>query len=204
MKTNNTREGKIQQGRCLLDKHFYPFPFSCCTLFFHTVQGGAFLAIGIAALFLTFDIHFTFTDSLPMGLYRSVSGTPTKGALVSICLPDDLAAIAKERGYGRPGHCPGGLAPLLKQVVAMSGDTVSVTDMGLTVNGIEIPNTARIRHDSQGREVPMVDSGVYRDGNSEIWLIANHSTRSWDSRYFGPLPLGRVQSVMKPLITWSN
>lgn len=211
MKTNNTREGKITAHRARFVTFSPPSLFRAARAFSRQSDAVRFRPAFFIALVICLilspsvvGIRFTFTDSLPMGLYRSVPGVPTRGALVSICLPDDLATLAKERGYGRPGHCPGGLAPLLKQVVAMSGDSVSVTDAGLTVNGIEISNTERIHYDSQGQEVPMIGAGIYQTVNNELWLIANHSTRSWDSRYFGPLPADHVQSVMQPLITWSN
>lgn len=211
MKKTIRREGKITAHRASFVTFSPPSLFRAARAFFRQSDAArclpVFFIILAACLVLSptvLGIHFTYTDSLPMGLYRSVTGVPTRGALVSICLPDDLYILAKERGYGRPGRCPGGIAPLLKQVVAMSGDSVSVTDSGLTVNGIEIPNTARMHHDSQGRSIQMIDAGIYRTGNNELWLIANHSTRSWDSRYFGPITLGQVQSVMQPLIAWSN
>lgn len=211
MKTNNTREGRITAHCAGFVTYSPPSLFRAASAFFRQRNAArclpAFFIILAICLVLSpaaFGIRFTYTDSLPMGLYRSVTGVPTRGALVSICLPSELAGMAKERGYGRPGRCPGGLAPLLKRVVAMPGDSVLVTDAVLTVNAVEIPNTARIRHDSQGRAIPMIETGIYRTGENELWLIANHSARSWDSRYFGPLPLDRLQSVMQPLITWSN
>lgn len=211
MRTNNTREGRITAHRARSLTFSPPSLFRTASAFSRQRKAArfrpAFFTILIICLTLSpaiFGIRFTYTDSLPIGLYRSVPGIPTRGALVSICLPDDLSSLAKERGYGRPGRCPGDIAPLLKQVVAMPGDAVSVTDAGLTVNGIEISNTSRIHHDSQGRAIQMIDTGIYQTGNNELWLIANHSTRSWDSRYFGPIPMDQVQSAMQPLITWED
>lgn len=159
------------------------------------------LLIGVACL--AFGIRFTWTASLPPGLYRTVDAPLTHGVLVSVCLPDTLIDTAWDRGYGNPGFCPGGLAPLLKEVAAMPGDTVRVESSGLTVNGIPITRTQRRDLDSEGRPIPMIKVGIYTVGDSELWLISNYRSRSWDSRYFGPLHSDRVQSVMQPLLVWN-
>lgn len=161
----------------------------------------AIFIIMAAILCLTFGIRFTWSASLPPGLYRTVNAPLTHGVLVAVCLPDTLIDTAWDRGYGNPGFCPGGLAPLLKKVVAMPGDTVRVEAAGLSVNGIPIPRTQRRDLDSEGRPVPMIEAGAYTVGTGGLWLVSNYRSRSWDSRYFGPLHLDRVQSVMQPLMT---
>jgi conjugative transfer signal peptidase TraF len=207
MKTGNTREGRITARRARSLTFSPPSLFVTAAGFAALPStarfwpaGFAVLMFGLVFFFPAFGIHFNLTDSLPMGLYRAVPDSPTHGSLVSVCLPDDLAALAKDRGYGRPGSCPGGIAPLLKRIVAIPGDTVLITESGLTVNDAPIPNTTRLVRDSEGREIPMIEVGTYQTVQGELWLIANHSTRSWDSRYFGAIPMDRVQSVMRPLL----
>lgn len=44
-----------------------------------------------------------------------------------------------ERNYINPGLCDDGYAYLMKKVVAVKGDVVSVTDEGVFVNGQFVP-----------------------------------------------------------------
>ena len=57
---------------------------------------------------------------------------------MAACLPPDSGAaqLAVERGYLPTGQCPGGFAPLLKQIVAIPGDTVTLTDEQVWINEI--------------------------------------------------------------------
>jgi hypothetical protein len=38
----------------------------------------------------------------------------------------------------------------------------------------------------------------------DLWVISSHSTRSWDSRYWGPASTGAIAEVLRPLITFSH
>jgi type IV secretory pathway protease TraF len=45
-------------------------------------------------------------------------------------------------------------------------------------------------------------SGAYRVGTGEVWLFGFNDTRSWDARYFGPVPLTGIRGVLRPVVTW--
>jgi len=47
-----------------------------------------------------------------------------------------------------------GATPLLKQVIAEEGDTVAVSDAGISVNGRLVPNTRPRATDTAGRPMP--------------------------------------------------
>src|SRR5258708_39776671 len=73
-------------------------------------------------------LRLNLTGSLPVGLYVAARAAPVRGALVLVCLPSEVAAFARARGYvPRGGACPGGIVPIGKPIVAMPGDTVTVT-----------------------------------------------------------------------------
>src|SRR6266851_977069 len=81
-------------------------------------------------------LRLNLTGSLPVGLYLAVGAASARGALVLVCLPPQVAAFARARGYvPRGGACPGGVVPIGKPIVAMPGDTVTVTPTGMLVNG---------------------------------------------------------------------
>ena len=104
---------------------------------------------------------------------------------------------ARERGYLAPGWgCDGGVAPLLKQVVALPGDWVDVSPDGIRVNGREIANSARLAVDGAGRPMPPPAAGEVPAGH--IWLFSGHA-QSFDSRYFGPVARAAVIGTVAPL-----
>lgn len=122
------------------------------------------------------------TPSLPKGVYRITPGRDlAKGDLVSFCLQGDFADLAKERGYLQAGSCENGLRPLLKRLVGLPGDYIEADS--LVIRAV----------DSQGRPMPSVlQSGVIPSGMALV--LADHEG-SFDSRYFGLVPLNSLQRV---------
>jgi type IV secretory pathway protease TraF len=43
---------------------------------------------------------------------------------------------------------------------------------------------------------------VRRVGAGEVWLFGFNDARSWDARYFGPVPAAGVRGVLRPVVTW--
>jgi len=68
---------------------------------------------------------------------------------------------AAERGYIPAGACPGGHEPLVKPVAAVAGDRVTVTALGIAVNGEPIAQSAPLDEDSAGRPLRPVPAGAY-------------------------------------------
>lgn len=127
---------------------------------------------------------------------------PGRGALVLICLPPEVAAFGTERGYvPRGGACPGGVLPVGKAVLAIVGDTVTVTPSGLLVNGGPVPNSQPLLSDRKGRPLPRLAVGRYVVRLGELWVLSSYSRLSFDSRYFGPLEADHVRASVRPLWT---
>ena len=125
------------------------------------------------------------TPSLPKGLYRLVEGFPGKGDLVTFCLQGEFAELALQRGYLQAGSCPSGLRPLLKRLAGLPGDYIEADT--LTIRSL----------DSQGRHMPSVlQSGFIPSGMA--FVLADHAG-SFDSRYFGFVPLESLQRVQAVL-----
>jgi len=187
------------------------------------VAGSVLALVGLLALpMLLFGpppLSINVSGSLPVGLYwtgslpqpdsnpgESTSGTSKSdpsievGMLVSACLPPQAATSALERGYLPEGTCPSGAAPVGKVVAALSGDTVDVTDSGSFVNGALLPNSAPLLHDSKGWAMPRL-RGRFVLPAETAWLYSGHSRRSFDSRYYGPVPLSGVRGQLFPLLT---
>ena len=128
-------------------------------------------------------LRVNLTPSLPIGIYALCPDTPGKGDAAAFCLEGEFAEMARERGYLLAGSCPSGLRPLLKRVAGLPGDV--------------IPYDLSVRPaDSLGRALPSVPlQGVVPPGMALV--LADHPG-SFDSRYFGLVPLDALQRV-KPL-----
>jgi len=150
-----------------------------------------------------FGILIANTDSAaPAGVYHIASQSFHRGDLVAACLPPEIAQAGLARGYLRTGSCPGNAEPVGKIADGLSGDTVVIERGGVTINGAPIPHSAVALHDSKGRPLQHVPFGSYRVGANQVWLFGFHDRRSWDARYFGPVPLSSVRGAIQPVLTW--
>ena len=175
------------------------------------------LRVGIALLVcvtvgLALGVRYNSTHSMPKGFYTEAAVSAEeaaaglrvqRGELVMFCLPPDVAAFGTERGYLIKGRCPGGVAPLGKAVVAVEGDTVLVTDLGVNVNGEPVPFTEPLRVDSKGRTLhPKMGERVI--GVGEAFVVSNYHGRSFDSRYYGPIKTAAIRGRIREVLTWGN
>jgi len=166
---------------------------------------GALLAV--AAGVEASGVWLNLSPSMPVGLYLAhhVSGTEAalpRGAIVAVCLPDSLAAWGRPRGYLIRGRCRDGTAPVGKPIFAVAGDTVSVKPDGLARNRLLIPYTLALDRDRAGRPLPRLSDGDYPVQAGQFWLVSTHVRASWDSRYYGPVPVANVVAVLRPV--WTN
>lgn len=147
-------------------------------------------------------LRLNLTGSLPVGLYVASPGAPVRGALVLACLPSGVAAFAKERGYVPQGEeCPGSMGAIGKPVLAVGGDTVTVTPIGLLVNGAPVPNSRPLAADRKGRPLPRLLMGTYVVSPGELWVLSSYSRLSFDSRYFGAIQASQVRARLRRLWT---
>jgi conjugative transfer signal peptidase TraF len=161
---------------------------------FGLIAGAA--GVGVQSVVVAAGLWVNVTESLPIGIYRAVHAPLTRGAFVLACPPEWAGKLARERGYLWSGPCPGGIARLGKQIVAVGGDTVEVSNGGLTVNGMPVPRSAPLARDPRGRVLPVL-RGRWVVPLNGVWLWAGCSARSFDSRYFGVVPLSEVRSVVE-------
>ncbi len=136
---------------------------------------------------------WNLTPSVPRGLYaveplRSLRVT----TLVTVQPPPALASLLDHGGY-----LPRGV-PLLKRILALSGQTVCRIGSQITVDGIAaVPARER---DGRGRPLPSWQ-GCRVIGHDEVFLMNWDEPDSLDGRYFGPLPMTTVIARAVPLWT---
>lgn len=160
-------------------------------------------ALGTVAILLTtiplfidmpLRLMWNASASVPRGLYIVKPAVPRRGDLAVVRPPASVAHFMDRRHY-----VPLGI-PLLKPVAAVSGATVCRVGPDVTVDGA--PLAMALRADRLGRPLP-VWSGCHHLIPGELFLLADASPSSFDSRYFGPVTAGDVVGRAVPLWTVS-
>ena len=144
-------------------------------------------------------VRLNDSPSLPVGLY--VVTSDRSADLVEFCPTEPYASLAVERGYRSEGSCPDRGAPLMKPIAAQPGDTVEISSRGFAVNGNALPNSAPLKVDTEGRRLQHWPFGKYRVETATVWVISSYNRRSFDSRYFGPVPTISIRARVRPLLT---
>jgi conjugative transfer signal peptidase TraF len=167
------------------------------------IGGMAVLAAGLACT--AAGLRINATKSIPLGVYRTSSAPAEKGAYVLFCPPPtELFKEAKARLYIGAGFCPGGYGYMMKRILAAKGDSVTVADEGVRVNGALLPLSAPLRFDRDGRTLLRYPAAGFMLRASEALLMSDTSATSFDGRYFGPMPLSQIKTVIVPVLTWQG
>jgi len=168
-----------------------------------TIAGIAVAAAILIAIAEAFGVLISNTDSAaPAGIYRMVGSDIDRGDLVAACLPIAVAQEGLARGYLRPGGCVGDVEPVDKIVGALPGDIVEIEPGWVAINGKRIAHSATATHDSLDRPLSHVEWGKHVVAANEVWLFGFNDRRSWDSRYFGPIPIANMRGKLEPVLTW--
>ena len=166
--------------------------------------GAAVALAAVVGLGALLGLRLNLTESLPRGVYRTITEEPRRGSIVVVCLPLEAAELARERGYLGPGSCPGGVRGLGKIVLATGGDVVAHREKGIAVNQKPILSSRTLTLDSRQRALPHYPWGEYVLGSREFWLFSPYRPNSYDSRYFGPVSASHVVAVLRPVWTWGR
>ena len=160
----------------------------------------AFTTIAAAGLLLsTFSgatPHYIWnaSNSVPIGLYHVQPATRlTVTELVAVQPPDLLAAFLDLNGYLPIG------VPMLKRVLALSGQTVCRNGLTIAVDGIDMGQA--YERDGRGRPLP-VWHGCRVIADGDVFVMNWQSANSLDSRYFGPLPASAV--IGRAIPVWTD
>ena len=146
----------------------------------------------------TAGIRINATPSLPIGLYIKADAS---SKFIEFCPVGPSAWLAANRGYRTAGDCPDGASALLKPIIAKAGDIVEVTAEGISVNAHFVQNTAPLSMDTKHRPLDHFPYGRYIVAREEVWVASSYNSLSFDSRYYGPVPIYRIREHLKPLLT---
>ena len=163
---------------------------------------------GVAALTLGFAFYLAgarvnTTRSIPLGPYWTTSAPVEKGQYVIVCPPNaSVFHEAKKRGYIAAGLCTGDYGYIMKRVLAVEGDVIAITSEGVRVNGHLLSLSAPLKADRVGRSLPRYQSNPFTLEASEVLLMSDASSISFDSRYFGPVKRAQIRGGIRPVLTW--
>ncbi|MGK2942264.1 MAG: S26 family signal peptidase [Immundisolibacter sp.] len=159
----------------------------------------AISVLGAAAIGFPALIHpaprlvWNASASAPVGLYLVQPGEGiARGDLVLVHTPDSVRQLAAERGY-LPAD-----VPLIKRIVAAGGDVVCATGNVIFINGRVA--AGRLSRDRLDRLLPGWN-GCHLLDSSEVFLLMQGVTDSFDSRYFGAVPATTIIGRLAPLWT---
>jgi len=166
-------------------------------------------AVGLLGMGLYFFLHGVAKASLPVVI--NVSGSMPRGVywkekrervvvgdLVLVCPSSKKVwdVIEQSNHVVRGSGCGGELAPLIKQVVAVENDFVSVRKEGVFVNDVQIKRSAPKSYSSRGNPLFLAPSGRIEEGR--VFLLGS-SSESLDSRYVGTFLVTDVKATLLPL-----
>lgn len=141
------------------------------------------------------DIRFIWnaSASVPIGLYRIVPGGHVDVTDLAVVMPPaELAAFLDERRY-----LPRGL-PLIKRVLALGG--AAVCRRGRAIIAYDGIYGQALARDTRGRPLPDWQGCRTLQGG-EAFFMNWDSPDSFDSRYFGPLPVSAIVGRAIPVWT---
>ncbi|HIF9287252.1 TPA: conjugative transfer signal peptidase TraF [Photobacterium damselae] len=160
----------------------------------------AVITIGLAGVGFCLGYRWNESISYPPGIYRLTQTDKAyqKGDLVLFCPPNNAAIqMAKSRGYLKFGTCDGGVTPVMKRIVATSGDKISL-DHIVKVNDHELPKTYILKEDGEHRSLPKLSNFTLQE--NQVFLISDHlPTVSFDSRYYGAVPTKNLIGHITPI-----
>lgn len=162
---------------------------------------GVVLFGSVACAFAFGGYRINTTPSFPLGLWQiePLNRPVRDGDVVMICPPSGQAVeLARERGYMRRGLCSSGTGPLIKRVVAVAGQSVTVDDQ-VAIDGEPLRSSKVRRLDGEGREMPVYAGGIVPPGNV---FLHSEFVASYDSRYFGPLPTSGILGLARQVLTF--
>ncbi|WP_022960148.1 S26 family signal peptidase [Spongiibacter tropicus] len=136
-------------------------------------------------------VVYNASDSVPIGWYRitpldTEANTIPVDSIVLVDLPDEVAALADQRGY-LPLD-----VPLLKRVGAAAPQHVCIESGRVRIDGAPVAQVLLI--DALARPLPSW-THCRQLAEGELFLLSTTNPDSFDSRYFGPIEKANVIGV---------
>ena len=139
------------------------------------------------------------SHSLPPGIYIKTNAPPKIGEYAASCLTQEIADYGLSHRYLMQGGCSTGIVPVMKIIKGVPGSWYSNKDGVFKIKPAQQEYLLK-SVDSKNRPLKIfysASSSFVNKGN--YLLLSTYVPNSWDSRYWGPVP---INFVLEPLITW--
>jgi len=128
--------------------------------------------------------------SLPEGKYLLIESSQLEAGIPTLlCIEGSYGDLAIRREYAPrpplPSACRG--AQMAKIIAGLPGDTIRVIQDSVRVNQRAWLHAPMYQRDSKERRMP-VKRGTFILSDSECYALSLWYAKSYDSRYFGPIP----------------
>ena len=155
----------------------------------------------LAGVILEKGYYLNWTTSMPLGFYKMTAPDKLqRGDDVMVCLPPAIGIVGLHHEYLMPGKCPGGFEPIIKELIAVPGDTITITAAAMIVGGKTYPAHTREK-DHLDRSLAAIARGTFANTQS-YWLYGKNSPKdSWDSRYWGGVDRSSIIKLATPALT---
>lgn len=161
-------------------------------------------ALAVGAAFYCSGFRINLTPSLPVGIWKINEQFTEikKGDIVWFAPTKAIAQFGIKRNYlVETRGCENNCIPLIKQVYGLPGDTFGFDNDLIRINDHQIENAKRRQTDSQGRPMPKLSDGRVPQDHLFVLTLNSHS---FDSRYYGTIPIKNVEGTATPVLTWKN
>ncbi len=160
--------------------------------------------LAAGTMFYCSGFRINLTPSMPVGIWKINKRFDEikKGDIVWFAPTKAIADFGIKRNYlvEVPG-CKNNCIPLIKQVYGLPGDTFGFDHDLIKVNNHLIENAKRRQTDSKGRPMPKISAGRVPQDHLFVLTLDSHS---FDSRYYGTIPIENVEGTAAPVLTWKN
>ncbi len=149
-------------------------------------------------------IKINLSPSFPEGFYNfNTIKQPLikyKNNYILVCLDiaNPVVIYAKDNDFLKSGWgCPGNIAPILKKIVGIPGDIITVNEGKVSVNKVVLKNSY-IKYDNLQL---IIHNGFHlKLRQNEFWIMSDFNSSSFDSRYFGVVKESAIKKTGQPFL----
>ena len=161
--------------------------------------GGSISSLLLLAGTLGYRVNFSASEPIGLWQVRVPSGPIHRNDFTVFCAPVPWAPFLEK------GACPNGAKPFLKAVAGVPGDRVEASSAGVWINGMRLHNSEPLQR-SLHHDIKLPQwHGTMVLPQDRYWLYGTGwPRRSFDSRYWGPLPGAQILFMARPVLVWHS
>ncbi len=147
-------------------------------------------------------LAINLTESLPRGLYVEDTNQINYNEIIKFCLPEEISEKVNAQLYIPDGFCENGSSGLLKLVLGMEGDSISIENDIIHVKRQDKNFSIALHKKEYSKKgnklLSFLEEGIIPKG--KLFVYTPHKD-SFDSRYYGLIDKETV-TPMREFITF--